>query len=109
MTNTRHAPHPSFVPPKVEPIDTVRHHLAKVRRADFAKVDLQAKNRGLRAAVLASPSMPVLTIATRDAVEEEMKARRRADFLRMEADARAAEAVSLEALDSQPRAVVDGA
>lgn len=74
--------------------------LLRKARENQPKQPLAVRDRALRVAASAAVSLPVLTIATRDRVETEMLARRRADMNRLVSEQHAANvAASPEGLD----------
>lgn len=58
--------------------------------ADANPATMAGKSAAMKAAALSSISLPTLTIVTRERVEDEMLARRRADLYRAAADQRVA-------------------
>lgn len=68
-----------------------------------ARHDMASKKAAMGVVLAATVSLPVLTIATRDRIEAEMKARRQADLNRAEAELAAAlmvgSSISPETLD----------
>lgn len=57
-------------------------NVMRLHRLSSAKPNLQDKDKALKYICRATTSLPVVTIATRDRVEAEMLARRRADLNR---------------------------
>lgn len=71
--------------PKIPPQLRVQA-LYKAFCAEPAQKDLITKRKAMGIVLAASSSLPVVTIATRDRIELEMKARRQADLNRAEAE-----------------------
>ncbi len=66
------------------PDEIVRRERTRIARLNYSKTPLAHKIHALKVACKVGVSLPVMTIATRDRIEAEMKARRQADLNRAE-------------------------
>lgn len=84
---------------KIPPEHLVKHLLQRSREAE-PRPTIGQKSKAMKVVCNATASLPTLTIATRDRVEELMLARRRADEHRLAYVEGAVDTVSPETLDS---------